>query len=948
MHLSSAVVGRGPLQPSTSKFSIFDYGQFLGRFVLRNRIWIVLFWFFLAIWGRTYAPSWEEIAYDGDFDYLPDEMPSVSGMRLLDAAFPGERSRSQLLIVLSRDSQSAERYVGSPAEGNVTSISKADEHVGLDLVRRLNHRLAELSIVRADRVGWESNDPEKQALGRPYVERALLALDDAIAADEAYYKYFAEQIATSMVEDTKDGQWPRLAIAYWDRADLQERLGNREEAASDREAALLLEPTLATSALPIGQRDLSAWESLLDNWTWHDPVIGHRLSPRGARMIVLRLSSEFAATSNIRLLSAVEEMIDRVLRSNREFTAPGLSILPTGNAAIGGETLRASADAIRYTEVLTVVLIMLVLAAVYRSPLLVIVPLVSIVVAVVCATALIAVLAKADALPGLSWIDLKVFTTSRIFVVVILFGAGTDYCLFLISRLREEAAHREWGQAVEVTLARVADALVGSALTTVVGLAMLYFSDFGKFHYSGPVIAICLLVALLVCTTFTPALLIAVGPSAFWPGRIPQGLQQVRSPFWHWIAGVMTRRPAIVLAVGMGLLVPPSIYGFIRETDVTYDISSELGSNAISLQGLQVLKRHAMLADTNPMTLMVVRPIASSRDLLQAQLAGLVDGLYALPGVIAVRSALDPLGDYPPGEKMGLFDRNAWRRRALQSHRISQQYFWSEVPDYQERLVRLDIVLSGDPFQRSSEEGVKRITHFMDQMVASGNTPWFESTYAVAGMIPSIMDLRQVTMRDSQQIKFFVVAAVFLVLLGVIRRVGLSLYMVFTVLLSYFATLGLTILFFRVLYGDTFVGLDWKVPIFLFVILVAVGQDYNVYLVTRILEERRVSHPLAAVRRAVARTGGIITSCGIVMALTFFSMTASAWVPGVLSFLGWESAERTGSLRGVTELGFALGLGVLLDTFYVRTVLVPAYCVLGSHRVESEDGSGIAEIDRQE
>jgi RND superfamily putative drug exporter len=152
---------------------------------------------------------------------------------------------------------------------------------------------------------------------------------------------------------------------------------------------------------------------------------------------------------------------------------------------------------------------------------------------------------------------------------------------------------------------------------------------------------------------------------------------------------------------------------------------------------------------------------------------------------------------------------------------------------------------------------------------------------------------------------------VYAILVLLLRRPWISLYLIATVVLGYLASLGVTELVFRAIHHgpEPWVGLDWKVGFFLFVILVAVGEDYNIFLMSRVIEEEEKHGVTEGTRLAVAHTGGIISSCGLIMAGTFGSML-------------------TGSLTALRELGFALGLGVLLDTFLVRPILVPAFVVL--------------------
>ena len=946
--------------------------QRFSRQVIARAHWIVLGWVVFAVLCKAFSPSWKHVALDGDFEYLPATQTSVAGGKLLDEAFFGTRARSQMVVTLSRAEQ---------------DLTKTDRLIGLDLLRRLYHRLGEVAWQRAMQLRDDSGD---ESINRWWVVAAQ-AFDQAIEIDSQFYEALGDRVP----ETSPTPYEPRMAIAYWDRGNL---LGSQmviqpstapetaaaasdndaetepdkkassisettARVAEDLEAALVLDSDLPMSVLPISKRPLKDWEPLLDIYSWEDRTLGSQLKTPRARLAVLTLSSELAATGNIELLEQLQEIVDETIAYSHAYLTEdersetgSPQLIVTGSAAIGGQTLSAARSAIQYTEWFTVVMILLLLSIVYRAPLLVAVPLFSIAIAVMVSTAAVTFLtqlSQSGLVPGL---DVQIYTTSRIFVVVILFGAGTDYCLFLIARLREEAAQSPWPVACRKALTQVSGALIGSAMTTIVGLGMLWFADFGKFHHTGPIIAVCLSIGLLVCMTLTPACLCLLGPKVFWPTSAGQVSREPRIQLignrsvndkdstpgdllWNWMAIQLTRRPMVTLLIGLALLLPPAWVGFRNERTVTYDISGQLSASASTRQGMRVLDREFGIGQLAPISVLMLSEQPMQKEEQKETLQTITQALYQTEGVTAVRHRNDPLGDFPPDREMSLLSSEAWRRRALQNHRLTQLHFVSSMPQYADRLIRMDVIIEEDPFSESAGNSLKRIEETIAEQTAAFGQAGLKIDAFYAGTTPSIVDLREVTLSDTFRIKLAVIAAVFAVLVLVIRRVALSIYLIATVLLSYYTTLGLTYLFFRFWHGPTFPGLDWKLPIFLFVILVAVGQDYNVYLVTRILEEKRKLGSLAAVRRAVARTGGIITACGLVMAATFISMTASSWWPWItqsFAFLTSDSAESLGeqiasqptTLRGITELGFALGLGVLLDTLYVRTVLVPSFVVL--------------------
>ncbi len=417
---------------------------------------------------------------------------------------------------------------------------------------------------------------------------------------------------------------------------------------------------------------------LSDVWNRNTDVVGNkltsRISKRGqAAVTVLKVKHEFMATANMQLLDRVQQLL-----AEAQKRAPaGLNVGVSGSAAIAGDMLQSAAESIQNTELTTVVLVIAILLVVYRAPLLVLVPLVSIGASLFVSIDVLALLTQVGKLPDFSWWDFKVFTTTRIFIVVILFGSGTDFCLFLISRYREELAlGLPPARAVAEAVGRVSEALVGSALTTICGLSMMFFADFGKFSSSGPAIALCLAVALLACLTLAPALLAAFGTALFWPfGARVQLAADAKADdptthrFWNWAAGAIVARPGLILVACLLVLAPFAYRGL--SVEMTYDLLSELAPGRASVRGTEIARRHFTPGEMAPITVLVYKPNAHFNEKQgERQIARLTKTLYEMPDIESVRSLTEPTGD-PPGyfQPLRAAVCRSWRRASTKSPR---------------------------------------------------------------------------------------------------------------------------------------------------------------------------------------------------------------------------------------------------------------------------------------
>jgi RND superfamily putative drug exporter len=666
------------------------------------------------------------------------------------------------------------------------------------------------------------------------------------------------------------------------------------------------------------------------------PVIGPRLigtNSNGTGQAALSIVRFNGTYLSRKTRVAVDELLEWV-KTERAAVPPGLELSLTGSAVVGHDTNAAANESIKNTTDSTIALVVVILLVVYRSPLLAMIPLVTIALSVFVSLRLIAALTLIPAL------GFKVINITQVFVVVVLFGAGTDYCLFLIARYCEELKRgRARADALGQAIRQVGAALVASAGTVIVGLGMLYFSSFAKVKFTGPTIALSLAVALIAALSLAPAMLSILRGAIFWPFRVPgprgdrdAGAYRTDDAgfegFWGRVAGIVVDHPVSILAVCLIVLTPLAIVG--ARTRSNHNQLSDLDPDRPSKIGADVVRRYFAVGELSPALLLVHNPTLDFRSNAGRQAVDEVGRrLLALENVAEVRSLAQPLGKLPDSRSnQGFLNRFAGQ---IVNAAVESRYVSTTPADPADRnhITRFDVVLKTDPFSESSSQTIERVHEVLKTAAAPGDVLAGSAAIGIAGSTSAVHDLKTVTTNDQRRMYVLVTLGVYVVLVVLLRRPGICLYLIATVVLGYLASLGVTDLLFRALYRGTasWAGLDWTVAFFLFVILVAVGEDYNILLMARVIEEERVHGTTAGTRLAVTHTGGIISSCGLIMAGTFGSML-------------------TGSLTSLRELGFALGLGVLLDTFLVRPILVPAFVILWERIRTGRRTPAAAEHDR--
>ncbi|MFC4601674.1 MMPL family transporter [Cohnella hongkongensis] len=633
----------------------------------------------------------------------------------------------------------------------------------------------------------------------------------------------------------------------------------------------------------------------------------------------------------------------------------------TGSAPLSQDFQSSAEQGLRRTEWLTIGLVLAILLLLFRSPVTPIVPLITIGISFVAAEGLLGAFAQ--------WgIPVSHFTES--FLIAVLFGAGTDYCILLIQRFREELLSGDGGrvEALERAMRGVAPTIVYAASTVFAAFLLIGLSEFGLYR-SAVGVALGMLITVAAALSLAPALLLIFGPAAFWPARRAAAGRPSR--LWSKLAELSARRSALVLIVSVVCLAPIAL---LFHGQRTFDDLSEIDPKLDSVAGFRQAEKAFSAGEVFPVTIAVTAKQSMRTTSGLAALEQVSAELARLPYVSEVRSAVRPLGRKPgeltvAGQLRGpdvgtvlqslIGDQQTMmaglRQIALHSAPLSQgmlgilssvrqvqdglgQLLTSQLGSWNRltksasiggafansesaelaldyyiapdgRTAKFELLLSPHPYSDEAMDAIPELSGFVR---ASMDATWLEEPQAfVTGVSAKYGELRDISWRDFARTGLLVLAGIAVVLALLLRSALQPLCILISLGLNYLATMG--ILEFLFVKGLGYAGLSWNVSFFVFVIIVALGVDYSIFLMARYKEESARGSSAEAMSAALSKTGGIIRSASAIMAGTF----------GALAFSGLDT---------LVQIGAGALIGLLLYATLFMGLIVPAMIHLLSSR----------------
>jgi putative drug exporter of the RND superfamily len=699
------------------------------------------------------------------------------------------------------------------------------------------------------------------------------------------------------------------------------------------------------------------------------------------------LSSSLVSQDNTTMLMYVyfsvqplDDAAKQAVVQIREQTArqQGTTFYLTGNVGLLGDLFTSVQNTISRTTYVTIILVIILLLLVYRSPIASLVPLIAIGMSYLIARGIVGFLAQAG---------VAVSTMTDAYLVVTMFGVGTDYCLFIISRFREELAQKDRRESINFTMRRMGPIILASATTVVIAFLCLSISSFGMTRTSGWALAIGIIITLAAGLTLVPALMSIFGKKLFWPSK--ELASRSSGKFgWGKIGQWVSARPLIFAIPLIVVLALP--YIALPHMSLSANVLAQLPKKVESATGFAVIREHFPAGVLAPVTLLIQSPdkslldgnspseietVAQSIGNINAvsrveyfaapasQIAGLgvqVKGigdklassgqldasstalLQSLPAVLQgvavqypgvtgnpgfagattdlpqISTALTQLRSAPPADLPNLLNKAVTLLNSLSNdlNTLSSEFQlkgssafvgWLKAKYFSTdgTVTRMNLILKDDPYSDTTTGEIIQLRKDVAAIIDSSNLKG--SSHYIGGDTAIHYDMLKTSDSDLMKVMILTVIGILAVIIILLRSLLAPLYMVLTVLFNYGATLGIcTWLFLDVLNGE---NLMYLLPVFVFVMLVAVGADYNIFLVSRIREESEHGTMKEAIQRAVTHTGGVITSCGIILAGTFATLASS-------------------SLPMVLQIGAAIAIGVIIDTFLVRAILVPSLASL--------------------
>ncbi len=560
-----------------------------------------------------------------------------------------------------------------------------------------------------------------------------------------------------------------------------------------------------------------------------------------------------------------EDIVTTVEEARGVVQVPGATAYVTGPGGVFADFANgfAGIDGLLLAAAFGIVL--LILLVVYRSPILPLLVIGTAALALSAANAVAYLLASNDLI--------TVNGQSQGIASILVVGAATDYGLLLVARYREELRrYPSKYQAMGVAWRRSVAPIVASGATVILGVLCLLLSDLASNRGLGPISAVNVVFAVLVALTFLPAVLTLLGRAAFWPFRPQAGTEAPeQGGLWGRVAGLIRRRPAPVLAGTVAVLLAAAAFLPTLKAD-GIALADTIRGRSQAVDGQAVLARHFDAGVGSPAV--IIAPANSAEEVTRA--AAAVDGV----------AQVVPVTDTGPGGPPGAAPTGG---RAQ--------------PRVVDGLVELDATLQ-DP--ADSDAAIATVGQLRQAVRAA------DPQGLVGGATATDLDTRQTTERDRAVIIPVVLAVITAVLALLLRSLVAPLLLTATVVLSFAATLGIAALAFNQLFD--FPGSDPGVVLIGFVFLIALGVDYNIFLMSRAREESLAVGARQGILRALAVTGGVITSAGLVLAATFGALVV---LPVLI----------------LTQVAFIVGFGVLLDTFVVRSLVVPAAVYLLGDRV---------------